>query len=74
MFNSSSIGIVGYQEETGKLAEYQETRLIGSGTIKAGTKITSELRFWLDENTDIETVKTKSWNGQIKIISKVKEA
>ncbi len=74
MFSGFKIGKVNEQESGKEIDGFQIPKIIGTGTVRARTTITEEIRFWLDEETPIEQVKNKSWNAQIKIISSVKDA
>ena len=71
MFSGVTVNTVGNSEPLDNIEGYQLPRVLGTGKIKARTRSLEELRFWLDDQTDIETVKNKSWNAQIKIISGV---
>ena len=74
MYDGFDIGLISDMEPLDEVQGYQIPRVIGTGVLKARTKITRELRFWLYENTPIEDVKNKSWNAEIKIISSVNKA
>ena len=73
MFDSNVIGIVAHALESDETSDlYQTPRILGEKEVKGRTKVTEELRFWLDENTDIESVRNKTWNTkiQVKVIPK----
>lgn len=74
MFDSAYIGLISEEESLDEIEGFQTPKVLGTGVVKAGTKNTKKLRFWLDESTPLDKVKNKSWNAQIKIISGVSKA
>lgn len=73
MFDGTTVGLVSEATGIGEDNDlYQEPRILGEGVVSGGTKVTKELRFWLDENTNIESVRNKAWHSKIetKIIPK----
>ena len=73
MFDGTTVGLVSEATSIGEDNDlYQKPRILGEGVVSGGTKVTKELRFWLDENTNIESVRNKAWHSKIetKIIPK----